>query len=249
MVVLIILSLEYCLTDKFPSIVKSFATYKLLFNDTSPLIITLPFADKSASAMTLLWKVETPATPNVLLNVAASVTDNVLAMVVAPVTSNVLFIVDPPSTRRVSRKTVAPPIEAVVLADRSASAMTLLWKVETPATPNVLLNVAASVTDNVLAMVVAPVTSNVLFIVDPPSTRRVSRKTVAPPIEAVVLADRSASAMTLLWNVEIPATPNVLAMVVAPFTDNPKFIETSPVDLITIRSTASPDTVLPASAV
>ena len=108
MVVLIILSLEYCLTDKFPSIVKSFATYKLLFNDTSPLIITLPFADKSASAMTLLWKVETPATPSVLLNVAASVTANVLAMVVAPFTDNPKFIETSPVDLITIRSTASP---------------------------------------------------------------------------------------------------------------------------------------------
>ena len=130
-----------------------------------------------------------------------------------------------PSTLRVSRNTVAPPIEAVVFTDKSASVTTLLWKVATSTTSNVLFNVEA------------------------PSTRRVSRNTVAPPIEAVVFTDKSASATTWLWKVATSTTSNVLFNVDAPATDKPWFIDTSPESFIIMRSIASLETVLPAGAV
>ena len=56
----------------------------------------------------------------------------------------------------------APPIEAVVLADKSDSATTLSRNVATPETSRVLPNVAAPVTFTVLSNTVAPDTSNVL---------------------------------------------------------------------------------------
>ena len=84
-----------------------------------------------------------------------------------------LFNVEAPSTRRVSRKTVAPPIEAVVLTDKSASATIVLLNVATSTTPNLLFNETS------------------------PSTRRVSRNTVAPPIESVALVDISESTKSL----------------------------------------------------
>ena len=106
---------------------------------------------------------------------------------------------------------------------------------------NAPVNVVTPVTFNALDNVASPVTPNV-----PPT---LASAVTSKPVPVALLNVNVSAISAVLLASNAPVNVNELFNTVAPPTDKPWFIDISPVDLITIRSIASPDTVLPAVAV
>ena len=220
-VVLIIVSLLNCSTNKLPSTNKFLPIFTLLFNDKSPSTNNL--SDTVKSFVTVAWSenVAAPVTPNVPPTVAAS--DNVVTPVTPNVPATEVFPVDA-ATANLSVLTaislaIPPFANNLFVIVKSFANVEWSEKDAAPVTPNVPPTVAAS------PIVVTPVTPNV------PAT--------------VVSPDDAATVNLFVFTAKSPVTPNVEPIVVAPVTANvPPSVESAftdnavPVALLNVNEPA-----------